>query len=140
MALIEKILVDCCWRRSLHFKIRGRDYWIISPIRVTPFGRWAYVVKTKKGNSTGFNYKDINPIPKLKYRMWKYFMERVIEHFKAEHLVCPTCGEGLVKYSIKNPNTMSLGHKKRWFCCEQCVRFYDHYFDRRKIVIHSARR
>ena len=47
---------------------------------------------------------------------------------------CQGCGEGIVRYTIKNPNYPEhVKGKRRWKVCKSCVCFYDMHFSSKEV-------
>jgi len=94
------------------------------------------VTVLKKGNCTTTRTKALNPFKRLWWAWLRKRTELSIKWNGAEHMRCQGCGEGIIKYSIKDPNYKeSQRGKQRWLVCEHCVDFYDWHWSKREVKL-----
>lgn len=75
-----------------------------------------------------------SPVFIIKKKLRRMYFNKI--HKKYPYLQCHGCGEGLIEYSIADPNYKEgQPGKKRWMVCKDCVNFYDWHHSRREIKI-----
>ena len=91
-------------------------------------GHWCIQHNSELNGITFHRSVAINPIPRWINQIKSWFIIHTIPKYK----IC-ACGCGKAEWVIKNPNTLSLGEKGYWVCCNSCVRFYDMFLSKRRI-------
>jgi hypothetical protein len=84
-------------------------------------GKTVLVYKLEKDKDTYIHEYSLNPLWYLWYAPKHRFDTWVIKTFYRDKL-CPTCGEGVIKWKIESPNYKDFTN---WRCCDFCVGFYD---------------
>jgi len=89
-----------------------------------------YLIKEDKCTATVEMY--LNPMYRIWNRIKYYSLIAYLTLTNQMHLLCWGCGEGIIKYSIKDPNKKT-NTRKYWKVCEKCVMFYDFHWSAKKI-------
>ena len=131
---LEKIWIGGCYRRFLRI---GRFSIRLIPFRDDYHHHWSVARRTYNKNDYGHGtlVMSINPILGWKRKIQLFFLRKVLKWFDSEHIRCRGCGEGIIKYSIKDPNypENAVG-KSRWLVCNGCVNFYDQHWSAKEVL------
>ena len=124
-------------RTFLHIRFRGKDYFFTRPYRYEGSHNhkwWVIGTIKKEMNCTAHEVYGLNRIPMWRHKMWLWYLKKTFKYFKCPEYRCHGCGEGVIKYSIADPNyKLRQPGKKRWLVCENCVEFYDQHWSRRRV-------
>lgn len=113
-----------------------RDKSITFGLPFNESGGWSRWHINRTRNGTCVNIIPINPLPRWKHIVKLWLLKKTLKWFNGDHVRCHGCGEGIIAYSIKDPNHKETERGiKRWLVCEECVRFYDQHMSRRKIKL-----
>ena len=88
---------------------------------------------TIKNSTWTYPWYYFNPIYRIKRYLERRFHNKIFKLYP--HIQCQGCGEGIIKYTIKDPNHSYKRNSKRWKVCDKCVNFYDRHFSKKEVVL-----
>jgi hypothetical protein len=97
-----------------------------------------YLSYQKNKRSTyRYHFSYLNPISQIigyfKHKKWLQTKKWLREN-GLESVICQGCGEGIAKYRIIDPNSLSEKTVKYFTTCDDCLSFYDISGSSKKII------
>ena len=115
---------------SIYYKDRDKDREF--HITLTPFrceGRLCIAWRTKKERTTETTIYGLNRFPAWWHQLKWNLTYLYLKLGKKLRWQCHGCGEGIIKWKIKDPNKPRVS----LFVCDGCVIFYDIWFSRQEL-------